>query len=438
MAFVRRNESGHYRVAIALLDDLEDFRYLTTSEDGFWYHRAPDFSPDGRFICYNSARDLWVVSIDGGRPRKLTNDNLPTGESEWFESGIVYSKMNGASRALWRLDPEGGEGERLTTGGSMENQASPGMDGTVLVYSTQWSQSDIRVVDYRTGTVHRIADIRDPDQPTLAPDGSGVVFTGNVREGGGLFLQELDGGQPVGRPRVLMAPPVSVANPVLSPDGRWVAFHRVLDGRRDIWCLSVDGGLPLQFTTDPARDVSPFFSADGRHLAFASERSGRFQIWWAAFDEGRRVGEPVRLTFGETTDYLPRISPDGSMLAWLGNRNNEESLWVRSLKGAREGRLLTPGRRISDSWWERGSETVLASGDWEDEFLSLRRVSVRDGTIERVDLSIDFGQGETGGSGFPSGAISVSADGRFSVFTHTRLTGDLWVMEAEGVDRDDK
>ncbi len=431
LAFVRRNESGHYRVAIAPLDDLEDFRYLTTSEDGFWFHRSPDFSDDGERICYQSSRGVWVVPADGGRPLQVTLEHQWGGEPRWSGETIVSSRMSNGSSALWRLDPRGGSMERLSAGAGFENQVSPSVDGRTIVYSTQRSDTWLNLVDHLTGVKIRLGDVLNPDTASMAPDSSAIAFSAEYREGYCIFLQRLQGGQPAGRPRVLIAQPGTYANPVFSPDGRWLAFHRVIGDQRNIWILPVEGGAPLQFTTNDAADVCPFFSADGTHLAFASDRSGRFQIWWAPVADGRRMGEAERLTFEDTTDYMPKISPDGSMLVWLGNRDDEENLWIRSLVGPAQPRALTKGRRISSSWWEPGGTTLLVTGDWEDDALSLRRVSVLDGLVTTVDMPIDFGRGETGGTGFASGAISLSADGRYSVHTKTEMTGDLWIMEAE-------
>ncbi|MEN8164271.1 MAG: protein kinase [Acidobacteriota bacterium] len=435
LAFVRRDDSGHYRVAIAPLDDLKDFRHLTTSEDGFWYHRNPDFSPDGTRISYEAGRGLWIVQVDGGRPLRLTFGNEPIGEAVWSGESIIFSRPSFGVTALWRLDPGGGSPERLTAGAGFENQVSPSADGRTIIYSTQRSETWLNLINHLTGVRIRLGDVLNPDMASMAPDGSAVAFSAKYREGYCICLQPLHEGQPAGSPRVLIAQPGTYANPVFSPDGRWLAFHRVIGDQRDIWTLPVEGGAPLQFTTNDAADVSPFFSGDGTHLAFASDRSGRFQIWWAPVADGRRMGEAERLTFEETTDYMPKISPDGSMLVWLGNRDDEENLWVRSLTGPTAGRPLTEGRRISNFWWEPGSSTLLASGDWKGDALSLRRISVLNGSIMTVDIPVDFGRGETGGTDFASGAISLSSDGRYSVHTQTELTGDLWIMDAESKDR---
>jgi len=430
MAFVRRNESGHYRVAIASLDDLENFCYLTTSEDGFWFHRNPDFSEDGGMICYRSARDLWAVSVEGGRPRQLTFSHEPMGEPAWSGLSIVFSRVSDETSALWRLGPGDAQPIRISSGTGFETQVSPSGDGRMMVASNQWIRFGAIISDLKTGVETPIRGFPDVKNAVIAPNGSFVVLSSVLRDFSSILVQPLDQGKVIGSPRLLTSLSGSINNSVISPDGRWVAVHMVREGQRDIWTIPIDGGPPIRFTTDEAADVCPFFSPDGTYLAFASDRKDRFHIWRAPIEDGRRVGSPEQLTFGDTTDYMPRISQDGT-LAWLGNRDGEENLWVRSLVGKAKPRALTRGRRLNDSWWAPDSRSLLASGNWDGEFLSLRRVQASDGAVTPEEFPLDFGHGETGGTFFASGVISLSGDGRYAVHLRSEVAGDLWLLEKQ-------
>ncbi len=76
-----------------------------------------------------------------------------------------------------------------------------------------------------------------------------------------------------------------VAEPSVSPDGKWVAFSlRTTDmeanrGRVDLWLASVDGTTVKQLTTSPDNDTTPVWSPDGTYVYFASSRSGSNQVW---------------------------------------------------------------------------------------------------------------------------------------------------------------
>jgi len=53
------------------------------------------FSPDGRFLSYVSANNLWVVDVEEGTPRALTRDGSDTilnGKSSWVYFEEIYSR----------------------------------------------------------------------------------------------------------------------------------------------------------------------------------------------------------------------------------------------------------------------------------------------------------------------------------------------------------
>lgn len=78
-----------------------------------------------------------------------------------------------------------------------------------------------------------------------------------------------------------------VSDPVLSPDGKTVAFTvRETDmaanrGRTDLWSLDLatKGAQPRRLTSHPENDGSAQWSADSRSLYFLSSRSGSSQVW---------------------------------------------------------------------------------------------------------------------------------------------------------------
>ena len=79
-----------------------------------------------------------------------------------------------------------------------------------------------------------------------------------------------------------------LADPQLSPDGKWVAYQATdvaLDaGMRntDIWIVPAGGpsdGAPRRLTDHAAADTRPRWSPDGRRIAFVSARDGVSQVY---------------------------------------------------------------------------------------------------------------------------------------------------------------
>ncbi|MEO8585776.1 MAG: hypothetical protein ABI584_06425, partial [Acidobacteriota bacterium] len=116
---------------------------------------------------------------------------------------------------------------------------------------------------------------------------------------------------------------VRVADPQLSPDGKWVAFVRttadLAANRRnaDIWIVPADGSaLPRALTRHEKADNAPRFSPDGKTIAFVSTRSGVAQVY--LLDLGG--GEPRKLTDLASGVQDPLVfSPDGKKLAFVSD-----------------------------------------------------------------------------------------------------------------------
>jgi dipeptidyl aminopeptidase/acylaminoacyl peptidase len=121
---------------------------------------------------------------------------------------------------------------------------------------------------------------------------------------------------------------LTVSDPQVSPDGRWVAYvvtgnDRDADEPRSaVWMVSWDGEQQITLTTSSKGAHAPRWSPDGRYLSFlASQRSsGNAQLMML----DRRGGEATALTDpnDDIGDYA--WSPDGRHLTLVIQRSHDE------------------------------------------------------------------------------------------------------------------
>ncbi|HTS12938.1 MAG TPA: S9 family peptidase [Candidatus Limnocylindrales bacterium] len=90
-----------------------------------------------------------------------------------------------------------------------------------------------------------------------------------------------------------------VADPQISPEGKWVAYvvhtHDLNEDKNEsrIWMVATAGGEAIPLTAEKVSSSHPRWSPDGKYLAFLSERDeGKTQVWLL----NRKGGEAQRLT----------------------------------------------------------------------------------------------------------------------------------------------
>jgi tricorn protease len=143
-------------------------------------------------------------------------------------------------------------------------------------------------------------------------------------------------------PTFAASPPRRTSNPVLSEDGRLLAFAGNYDGNVDVYVVPVAGGEVRRLTWHPGNDLPQAFTRDGKRVLFTSNRtdwSQRYtQLWTVATTGGPE--EKLPIPNGAQATY----SPDGRSLAynpigrafeqWKGYRGGRFSqLWLINSNG---------------------------------------------------------------------------------------------------------
>jgi len=141
--------------------------------------------------------------------------------------------------------------------------------------------------------------------------------------------------------------PAQYHDPLVSPDGRRLAFE-IIDprsGRYVIWIRDLARGVNSRFSFSDGDAFAPVWSPDSKHIAWVTEKDKFDEIYLYDASENSNV----RLTQSSGEWYKhPSFSPDGSHIAFwsnLGNLNYKQ-IWTMKLDGS--GKVNLSGNSFND------------------------------------------------------------------------------------------
>jgi Tol biopolymer transport system component len=375
--------------------------------------RDPAPSPDGTLIAFQTTRDdpnpancgkpglpncvshLYVISIEGGTPLRLTDGAFNDTQAAWSMSGafiaFVYNRDDPDPRTcgqpgkpacvqnIYIVNATGGVPQRVTT--------NPATSPYALNQFPNWSPDDsfIAFQSNRDG---------NDEIYTIAIDGSGLTRMTNN--------------------------PASDGHPAWSPDGTRLAFETNRDGNYELYVMNADGSNPVRFTNHTAADRHPIWLPGcSERIVFASDRDGLgFRIYaidpdgksltrlttlptgqtapddlpaWSGLPDALRVesiccvpgvtfdstrdataeeiyiirndgAQLTRLTFNQARDLKPAPSPDGTRIAFQSNRDGTFQIYTMNTDGSGASRLTNSAGNDTDPIWSNdGSRIAFVS-----------------------------------------------------------------------------
>ena len=278
-------------------------------------------------------------------------------------------------------------------------------------------------------------NIRFASHPSLSPDGKQIYFSYD----GDIYSVPVGGGQATA---VITMPGVQ-DSPLVSPDGKWLAFSSDIQGNNDVYVVPVTGGQAVQLTFHEAPDAPVGWSAKSDAIYFESTRaSARRTTFKVAvggdtpqlmFDgffntivnltENPKTGEflfnesmesisfptrkryvgdhnpnikcwnPKSRTYTELTDYIgkdqwPMADKDGNIY-YVSDELNKESNIVKYVKGGKPQQLTSFDKSVQYPSIAFGGSAIVFLKDYEIHVLepatgkvSVPQISVASGSVE--------------------------------------------------------
>lgn len=318
------NGNGGDNAAVARDPLPQERRFASLSQLTFEGENAEAYySSDGQRLIFQRKHQgeyecdqIFTVGVEGGE-RRLVSTGLGRTTCGYFfpdDSRIVYSSTHHAS-------PECPPPPDMRRGYVW---ALYDYD----IYTARPDGSDVRVISSSPGY---------DAEPTIAPDGSRIVFT-STRDGDlNIYSMNLDGSDV----QQLTSEPGYDGGPFFSPDGTKIVYRArypeseeeladyralladglVRPGVLDIYVMDADGSNRVRLTDNGAANFAPFFHPSGEKVIFASDMndlsSRNFDLYMINLD-GTGLEQ---VTFSEEFEAFPMFSPDGRYLVFASNRH---------------------------------------------------------------------------------------------------------------------
>ena len=245
-----------------------------------------------------------------------------------------------------------------------------------------------------------VTEVGEKYTPSLSPDGQHLAFTWNGGAGPHFSIYV----KIVGTEESLrLTKEASIDfNPVWSPDGRYIAFCRILKGETGIYIIPASGGTERRVRETLWQDQDHYqavfsagglsWSPDGELLAF-SDRASRNENASSIFLLSLDSSEVRRLTSSPSRwDFNPEFSPDGQTVAFASGKQEgfPVSIYTVPVSGGEERLLITgPSYEWGLAWTPEGRDVVLPDSAFALNPGWLWRVPLRGGERERLQFGQD-------------------------------------------------
>lgn len=291
------------RITVPAPDDLVQYRsYLSSRleildvESGnreiIYTHpqsiQAPNWTPDGETLIYNSDGLIYTLDLATGQPKVLNTGEVKNNNNDHVLSfdGSMLGLSSGVSELggsiIYTVPTTGGTPEQVTPRGPS--------------YLHGWS-----------------------------PDGEHLVFTGQRNDEFDIYRVPSRGGE---EERLTTAEGLD-DGPEYTPDGEWIYFNSNRDGSMKIWRMKADGSEQEALTDDQFHDWFPHISPDGKQVLFLSFLKDEVESSDHPFYKHVYLrlmpiggGEPKVVAYiygGQGTINTPSWSPDSKRAAFISN-----------------------------------------------------------------------------------------------------------------------
>ncbi len=275
---------------------------------------------------------LEILDIETGRRQIVYSSPEAFEAPNWTPDGraLIYNSKG----LLYRFDLSTRIPERIDTGFATRNNNDHvlSFDGTMLAISHHSAddqhQSIVYTLPVTGGTPRRITRYGPSYLHGWSPDGKLLTYTGARNGDYNIYTISVEGGEET----QLTNTPGPDDGPEYAPDGQYIYFNSTRSGLMQLWRMRPDGSQQEQLTNDEFNNWFAHISPDGQTIVFISYTQDvepdRHPPYKRVYLRCMPVagGTPKVLAYlygGQGTINVPSWSPDSKRVAFVSNSRGE-------------------------------------------------------------------------------------------------------------------
>ncbi len=267
---------------------------------------------------------LQTVDIGSGDRRQVYTTAGRIEAPNWTPDGKWLLFNSGGH--IEKGSPQGGEPETVDTGFATRCNNDHGItrDGRTLAISDNSQgghESIIYVLPLAGGTPRRVTELSPSYFHGWSPDGKTITFCGERNGKFDVYTIPAAGGKEV----QLTRNEGHNDGPEYSPDGKYIYFNSDRSGLEQIWRMHPDGSDQEHVITDETNDWFPHISPDGKWMVFLSYAKdvtghppGKDVELRLMSMADKKIKTLATLVGGQGTINVDSWSPDSTHFAFVG------------------------------------------------------------------------------------------------------------------------
>ncbi len=163
---------------------------------------APSWSPDGKRLAFVLSRDgnpeIYVMDMSSRDVRRVTNHAAIDTEPFWGKDGqtLYFTSDRSGKPQIYRMNINGGAAERVTFIGNYNANPKLSADEKTLVMIHRqdgYAVFKVAAQDLQRGSLRILSDSSLDESPTVAPNGTMVIYATHHQGKGVLMLASING-----------------------------------------------------------------------------------------------------------------------------------------------------------------------------------------------------------------------------------------------------